>query len=146
MQKKTFSAKKEDVERNWWHIDLEDKTLGRAASQIATLLRGKHKPIFTPHVDCGDFVVVTNCEKVEMTGNKLDNKEYQRHSGYPGGLDEISAAELMEQKPEKILEYAVWGMLPKNKLGRQVLSKLKIYAGDSHPHEAQQPETYDVDA
>jgi large subunit ribosomal protein L13 len=146
MQKKTFSAKKEDIERNWWHIDLEDKTLGRAASQIATLLRGKHKPIFTPHVDCGDFVVVTNCEKVEMTGNKLDNKEYQRHSGYPGGLDEISAVELMEQKPEKILEYAVWGMLPKNKLGKQVLSKLKIYAGDSHPHEAQQPETYDVDA
>jgi large subunit ribosomal protein L13 len=146
MQKKTFSAKKEDVERNWWHIDLEGKTLGRAASQIATLLRGKHKPIFTPHVDCGDFVVVTNCEKVEMTGNKLDNKEYQRHSGYPGGLDEISAVELMEQKPEKILEYAVWGMLPKNKLGKQVLSKLKIYAGDSHPHEAQQPETYDVDA
>ncbi len=142
----TYSAKKEDVERNWWHVDLEGETLGRAASQIASLLRGKHKPIFTPHIDCGDFVVVTNCEKVEMTGNKLQNKEYRRHSGYPGGLDEISAEELLERQPEKIIEYAVWGMLPKNKLGRRIFQKLKVYAGPDHPHEAQKPEDYEIDA
>ena len=143
---KTYSAKKEDVEREWWHVDLEGQTLGRAASQIASLLRGKHKPTFTPHVDCGDFVVVTNCEKVEMTGNKFDDKMYRKHSGYPGGLDEISAKELMELQPEKIIEYAVWGMLPKNKLGKRIFQKLKVYPGSEHPHEAQNPKDYDVDA
>jgi len=142
----TFSANEEDVERDWWHVDLEGQTLGRAASQIASLLRGKHKPIFTPHVDCGDFVVVTNCEKVEMTGSKHDDKMYRRHTGYPGGLDEISAGELLERKPEKVIEYAVWGMLPKNKLGKRIFQKLKVYEGPDHPHEAQQPDDYDVDA
>jgi large subunit ribosomal protein L13 len=142
---KTYSAKKEDIERNWWHIDLEGQTLGRAASQIATLLRGKHKPIFSPHVDCGDYVVVTNCEKVEMTGNKWEEKMYRRHSGYPGGLNEISAEELLERKPERILEFAVKGMLPKNKLSEEVIKKLKVYAGSEHPHEAQQPEDYELE-
>lgn len=142
----TYSAKKEDIDREWWHVDLEGETLGRAASQIATVLRGKHKPIYTPHVDCGDFVVVTNCEKIELTGNKLQNKQYQRHTGYPGGLDEISAAELMEREPEKIIEYAVWGMLPKNKLGKRIFQKLKVYDGPDHPHQAQQPDDYEIDA
>jgi large subunit ribosomal protein L13 len=142
---KTYSAKEEDVERDWWHIDLEGQTLGRAASQIATLLRGKHKPIFSPHVDCGDYVVVTNCEKVEMTGNKWEEKMYRRHSGYPGGLNEISAEELLERKPERILEFAVKGMLPNNKLSEQVIKKLKVYAGSEHPHEAQQPEDYELE-
>lgn len=142
---KTYSAKEEDVERDWWHIDLEGQTLGRAASQIATLLRGKHKPIFSPHVDCGDYVVVTNCEKVEMTGNKWEEKMYRRHSGYPGGLNEISAEELLERKPERILEFAVKGMLPNNKLSEQVIKKLKVYAGSEHPHEAQQPEDYKLE-
>jgi large subunit ribosomal protein L13 len=142
---KTYSAKKEDIERDWWHIDLEGQTLGRAASQIATLLRGKHKPIFSPHVDCGDYVVVTNCEKVEMTGNKWEEKMYRRHSGYPGGLNEISAEELLERKPERILEFAVKGMLPKNKLSEEVIKKLKVYAGSEHPHEAQQPEDYELE-
>lgn len=146
MREKTYSAEKEDVDRKWWHIDLEGQTLGRAASQIASLLRGKHKPIFTPHVDCGDFVVVTNCEKVEMTGSKHEDKIYKRHTGYPGGLDEISAGELLERKPEKVIEYAVWGMLPKNKLGKKIFKKLKVYEGPDHPHEAQQPDDYDVDA
>jgi large subunit ribosomal protein L13 len=141
----TYSAKKEDIDRQWWHVDLEGETLGRAASQIATVLRGKHKPIYTPHVDCGDFVVVTNCEKIELTGNKLQNKQYQRHTGYPGGLDEISAAELMEREPEKIIEYAVWGMLPKNKLGKRIFQKLKVYDGPDHPHQAQQPDDYEID-
>jgi large subunit ribosomal protein L13 len=142
---KTYSAKKEDIERNWWHIDLEGQTLGRAASQIATLLRGKHKPIFSPHVDCGDYVVVTNCEKVEMTGNKWEEKMYRRHTGYPGGLNEISAEELLKRKPERILEFAVKGMLPKNKLSEEVIKKLKVYAGPEHPHEAQQPEDYELE-
>lgn len=140
----TYSAKREDVEREWWHVDLEGEVLGRAASQIASILRGKHKPIFTKHVDCGDFVVVTNCEKIELTGGKLQEKKYRRHTGYPGGLDEITAEELMERKPEKMIEYAVKGMLPKNKLGDRILSKLKIYAGPEHPHEAQQPDDLEL--
>lgn len=142
---KTFSAKEKDVERAWWHVDLEGEILGRAASQIATLLRGKHKPIYTRHIDCGDFVVVTNCEKVELTGNKLEQKKYRRHTGYPGGLDEISAKELLERKPEKMLEYAVRGMLPKTKLGARTIKKLKAYPGSEHPHEAQNPKDYEID-
>lgn len=142
---KTYSAKPDDIERKWWHVDLEGQTLGRAASQIATLLRGKHKPIYTPHVDCGDYVVVTNCEKVEMTGNKRDEKMYRRHSGYPGGLDEISADELLERKPERVIEFAVKGMLPKNKLGRKIIRKLKIYSGSDHPHGPQNPETFEIE-
>jgi len=141
----TYSAKREDIEREWWHADLEGEILGRAASRIASILRGKHKPIFTAHVDCGDFVIVTNCEKVEMTGNKLQEKKYRRHTGYPGGLDEIAAEELLDRQPEKVIEYAVKGMLPKNKLGDRMLDKLKVYAGPEHPHEAQQPEPLELD-
>jgi large subunit ribosomal protein L13 len=141
MNNKTFSAKDADIERAWWHIDLAQQKLGRAASEIATLLRGKHKPSFTPHVDCGDFVVCTNADQIILSGNKLEEKMYRRHSQYPGGLNEISAEELMEEAPEKILEFAVRGMLPKNQLGEKLLKKLKVYAGDDHPHGAQEPET-----
>ena len=142
---KTFSAKEKDVERVWHVIDLEGQTVGRAASVIASLLRGKHKPIFTPHVDCGDFVVCVNADKVVFTGNKLGDKMYRRHSGYPGGLAEISAQELLAKKPERVLEYAVQGMLPKNSLGRKMIQKLKVYAGGDHPHDAQQPKPYTLD-
>ena len=142
---KTFSAREQDVERAWHLIDLEGKTVGRAASEIAHLLRGKHKPIFTPHVDCGDFVVCINADKVEFSGNKLLDKVYRRHSLYPGGLKEIGAGELMEKAPEKVIEFAVQGMLPKNKLGRKIIHKLKVYAGSEHPHTAQQPQTYEID-
>ncbi|MFB6373173.1 MAG: 50S ribosomal protein L13 [Bradymonadaceae bacterium] len=141
----TYSAKAEDVDRQWWHVDLEGVVLGRAASQIATLLRGKHKPIFTPHVDCGDFVICTNCADIVLTGSKLDDKVYRRHSQYPGGLDEITARELLDKKPTKVVEYAIWGMLPHNRLGREIVSKLKLYPGADHPHEAQQPSDYELD-
>lgn len=141
---KTFSAKKSDIERAWHVVDLEGATLGRAASEIAHVLRGKHKPTFTPHVDCGDFVVVINCEKVEMTGNKWDTEMHRRYSGYPGGLKEATAREVLEKKPELIIETAVRGMLPKNRLGRQMIKKLKVYAGTEHPHEAQQPQAYEL--
>ncbi len=142
---KTFSARAEDVERQWHLIDLEGKTVGRVATEIATLLRGKHKPIFTPHVDCGDFVVCINADKLEFTGNKLTDKYYRRHSLYPGGLKEIRAGELMEKAPEQVIEFAVQGMLPKNKLGRKIIKKLKVYAGSEHPHAAQQPQPYEID-
>ena len=141
---KTFSAKKEDVTREWWVIDLEGQTVGRAAAQIATLLRGKHKPIYTPHVDTGDFVICINADKVVFTGNKLADKSYHRHSGYPGGLKSITAGELLERRPENVITYAVQGMLPKNKLGTAMLKKLKVYAGSEHPHQAQQPKPYEV--
>lgn len=142
---KTFSVKEQDVERAWHLIDLEGKTVGRAASEIAKLLRGKHKPIYTPHVDCGDFVVCINADKVEFTGNKLTDKMYRRHSLYPGGLKEINAGELMEKAPEKVIEFAVQGMLPKNTLGRKIIKKLKVYSGADHPHSAQQPQTFEID-
>jgi large subunit ribosomal protein L13 len=142
---KTFSAKEQDIERAWHLIDLEGKTVGRAATEIAILLRGKHKPIYTPHVDCGDFVVCTNADKVQFTGNKLTQKMYRRHSQYPGGLKEIGAGELMEKAPEKVIEFAVQGMLPKNKLGRKIVKKLKVYTGPEHPHSAQQPKTHEID-
>ena len=141
---KTYSAKSSDVERKWWIVDLEGKTVGRAASEIATLLRGKHKPTFTPHVDTGDFVVCINADKVVFTGNKLDQKNYYHHSGYPGGLKSITAKDLLEKDPTAVIQAAVKGMLPKNKLGRQVIKKLKVYAADTHPHEAQKPETYEL--
>ncbi len=141
---KTYSARKEDIERSWHLIDLEGQTVGRAASQIATILRGKHKPLFTPHVDCGDFVVCVNADKVVFTGNKTDEKVYRRHSGYPGGLKSITARELLEKKPEDVITYAVRGMLPKGPLGREIVKKLKVYAGSEHPHEAQQPVTYEL--
>ncbi|AWV88548.1 50S ribosomal protein L13 [Bradymonas sediminis] len=141
---KTFSAKEKDVVRQWHVIDLEGKTVGRAATEIANLLRGKNKPIYTPHVDCGDFVVCINAEKINFTGNKLDDKMYRRHSNYPGGLKEITAGSLLEKAPEQIIRFAVQGMIPKNTLGRQILKKLKVYAGPNHPHEAQQPQNYPI--
>lgn len=142
---KTFSAREQDVERAWHLIDLEGKTVGRAATEIANLLRGKHKPIYTPHVDCGDFVICINADKVVFTGNKLTQKMYRRHSQYPGGLKEIGAADLMEKAPEKVIEFAVQGMLPKNKLGRKIVKKLKVYTGPEHPHSAQLPKTHEID-
>ncbi len=141
---KTFSAKHSDVERKWWIVDLEGKTVGRAATEVARVLRGKHKTIFTPHVDTGDFVVCINADKLVFTGNKMDQKIYYRHSGYPGGLKEITARELLAKKPEMVMSLAVKGMLPKNKLGRQIFKKLKVYPGAEHPHAAQQPGTLEV--
>ncbi len=138
---KTFSAKKEDIQRRWYLIDAEDKVLGRVASQVAVILRGKHKPIYTPHVDTGDHVIVVNARKVRLTGNKRQEKFYARHSGYPGGFKSILAEKLLAQKPERIIEIAVKGMLPKNKLGRAMFKKLKVYGGPDHPHQAQQPQS-----
>ena len=136
----TISAKKNEVKRTWYVVDAENKVLGRLATQVAAILRGKHKPIFTPHVDTGDFVVVINAGKVHLTGNKLDNKIYYRHSGYPGGIKSSSAGELLENKPETIIQHAVRGMLPKNKLGREQFRKLKVYPGKDHPHTSQMPQ------
>ncbi|MFC1891663.1 50S ribosomal protein L13 [Thermodesulfobacteriota bacterium] len=141
---KTFVAKETEVEKKWHLVDAQDKILGRLATQIAVRLRGKHKPIFTPHADTGDFIVVVNAEKIAMTGAKWDNKIYYRHSGYLGGLKEISARKLLEKKPEELIRLAVKRMLPKNSLGRRQLKKLKIYAGPDHPHEAQEPEKLEI--
>ncbi|RMF47246.1 MAG: 50S ribosomal protein L13 [Deltaproteobacteria bacterium] len=140
----TKSANAATVQKNWYVVDLEDKVLGRAAAQIAHVLRGKHKPVYTPHVDTGDFVIVVNADKVRLTGNKLADKKYYRHSGYPGGLKEITAGKLLEKKPEELIRKAVKGMLPKNKLGRQMFRKLKVYAGGEHPHAAQQPKPLEI--
>jgi len=138
---KTFSAKSETVQRQWFVVDAENQVLGRLASHIAHRLRGKHKPSFTPHVDAGDFVVVVNAEKVRLTGRKLEQKTYYRHSGWPGGLKQISAGRILSgPHPDRVLRNAVRGMLPKNALGRKMLGKLKVYAGPEHPHQAQQPE------
>ncbi|GKT09666.1 50S ribosomal protein L13 [Desulforhabdus sp. TSK] len=137
---KTISAKFEADQRKWILVDAEDRVLGRLATQIAMRLRGKHLPHFTPHVDCGDFVVVINAEKVRLTGNKWDDKVYYRHTGYLGGVKSTTARKLNQDKPERIIRMAVWGMLPKNRLGRQLIKKLKIYRGVEHRHEAQQPE------
>ncbi len=137
---KTFSAKEKDIVRDWCLIDAEGKVLGRLASEIARRLRGKQKPIYTPHVDTGDFVVVVNAEKVSLTGKKLVDKIYYHHTGYPGGIKSITAGKLLKEKPERLLRKAVKGMLPKNSLGRRMLKKLKVYAGSKHPHEAQNPE------
>jgi large subunit ribosomal protein L13 len=141
---KTFIAKKEGVSRDWYLIDARDKVLGKVAAEIASRLRGKHKPEFTPHTDTGDFVVVINAEKITLTGKKLDDKMYYHHSGYPGGIKSITAGKLLEKKPQDVLRIAVKGMLPKNSLGRMMLKKLKIYAGSDHPHEAQTPRSLDV--
>lgn len=141
---KTFVAKEQEVDRKWYLVDAKDKILGRLATQIATRLRGKHKPIFTPHADTGDFIVVVNAEKVALSGKKWDKKIYYRHSGYIGGLKEISARKLLEKKPEDVLRFAVRGMLPKNSLGRRQLKKLKIYVGPNNPHEAQQLEALEI--
>ena len=141
---KSFIAKKETVKQDWYVIDAADKTLGRLAVQIASRLRGKHKPIYTPHVDTGDFIVVVNAEKVRLTGNKLEDKKYYHYTGYPGGLREHTAGDLLKKKPTQILEFAVKGMLPKNSLGRAMFKKLKVYTGASHPHEAQKPQTLEL--
>ncbi|HEX2098376.1 MAG TPA: 50S ribosomal protein L13 [Rubrobacteraceae bacterium] len=141
---KSFMARPREAERKWILIDAEGQTLGRLATEIARLLRGKDKPQYTPHVDTGDFVVVVNAEKVVVTGKKAEQKVYYRHSGYPGGLKTTSYEEMLERKPTEILRRAVKGMMPKTRLGRQQLKKLKIYAGPEHPHEAQRPESYEV--
>lgn len=141
---KTFIARQETVQHDWFLIDAENKVLGRLASQIALRLRGKHKPIFTPHVDTGDCIVIINADKVRLTGTKLKNKHYYRHTGYPGGLRFKTAEDLLNQKPCELLRFAVRGMLPKNTLGRKMLKKLKIYTGSSHPHQAQKPVTMEL--
>jgi large subunit ribosomal protein L13 len=141
---RTFSPKDSDITRQWHVIDASGVVLGRLASQAAVLLRGKHKPIFAPHVDTGDFVVIINADKVALSGNKLEQKQAYRHSGYPGGLRSVSYGELMEKHPERAVEKAVRGMLPKNSLGRKTLRKLKVYAGPDHPHQAQQPVPFEI--
>lgn len=134
---KTFVAKEHEIEKNWHLIDASDKVLGRLATEIANILRGKKKPIFTPHMDAGDYVVVVNAERVVLTGNKLEKKTYYRHSGYVGGLKQTTAKEMLEKKPENLIKFAVKGMLPKTSLGRRQLTKLKVYTGPDHPHQAQ---------
>lgn len=141
---KTTMAKANEVDRKWYVIDAEDKVLGRLATEVATLLRGKHKPIYTPHVDTGDFVIVINADKVKLTGTKWDNKIHASHTGYPGGRREVVYKEIREKHPERVVEYAVKGMLPKSRLGRSMFGKLKVYAGPDHPHAAQKPEVYEV--
>lgn len=141
----TRSVRKEDAEHEWWILDAEGQTVGRLCTRIASLLRGKHKPWFTPHVDCGDFVVVVNAEKIQLKGKRIEQKEYFRHTGYPGGGRVRTFKELLDRKPEFIIEHAVKGMIPKNRLGRQIIKKLKIYKGPGHPHEAQQPKKFEID-
>ncbi len=141
---KTFSPKPGDIQRDWFVVDADSKILGRLATQIAHRLRGKHKPEFAPHVDNGDFIVVVNCEKIKVTGNKLADKKYYRHSGYVGGLHEITLEEQLKKHPERVIEHAVRGMLPRNSLGRALLRKLKIYSGPAHPHTAQNPQPLDI--
>ena len=142
---KTYSAKPGDIERKWFVIDAEGVVLGRLASIVAMRLRGKHKPMYTPHIDCGDHIVIINADKVQLTGNKLADKTYYRHTGYPGGIRSTTAGKILDGKhPERVVEKAVQRMIPKGPLGRQVLRKLKVYAGAEHPHEAQQPEFLDV--
>ncbi len=140
-EKTTKFIKTEDANRKWYVVDAKDKILGRLASEIAKILRGKHKPIFTPNTDTGDFVIVINADKIRMTGKREQQKTYFHHTQYPGGGKEVSFNELMQKHPERIIEHAVWGMLPKNRLGRKLIKKLKVYAGENHPHTAQKPET-----
>jgi len=144
LKKYTYSARKTDNDGKWLIVDADGAILGRLASVVASRLRGKHNPLYTPHVDCGDFIIVINAEKIALTGKKRQEKIYYRHSGYIGGLKSITAGKLIEKKPEDLIRYAVKGMLPKNTLGRALFKKLKVYPGDRHPHEAQQPEPLDV--
>ena len=137
---KTQFAKKGDIDRKWYVVDAKDIVLGKLATKVATYLRGKNKPVFTPNVDTGDFIIVINADKIKLTGNKVNDKVYYHHSGYIGGIKAQTAKELLEKKPEKIIEKAVWGMLPKNRLGRAMIKKLKVYRGAEHPHQAQTPE------
>jgi large subunit ribosomal protein L13 len=139
----SFIQKPAEVERKWYVVDAEGKTLGRMASEVAAILRGKNKPTFTPHVDCGDYVIVINAEKVVVTGKKRQEKIYKRHTGYPGGLRELTFEQLMEKHPEEVVKHAVKGMMPTGKLGRQMYKKLKVYAGPEHNHQAQKPEVLD---
>ena len=139
---RTYTTKPEDIKREWFVIDATGMTLGRLSTQIAAVLKGKHKPIYSPHMDTGDFVIVVNAHKVHVTGRKLDQKFYYRHSGYPGGLKEISLRDQLDRHPDRVIRFAVRGMLPKNCLGRQMIKKLKIYATPGHPHEAQQPKPF----
>ena len=141
---KTYSAKAETVQRDWYVVDAEGKTLGRLATEIASRLRGKHKPEFTPHVDTGDYIVVVNAEKIAVTGNKATNKIYYSHTEYPGGIKDINFKDLIEKAPERVIQSAVKGMLPRGPLGREMFRKLKIYVGSEHPHTAQQPQQLDV--
>lgn len=141
---KTFMAKAEEVSRKWYVVDADGKPLGRLASEVANILRGKNKPTYTPHVDTGDYVIVLNAEKVLLTGNKLDQKLYRRHTGWPGGLKEITARGLMAKSPERVIELAVKGMLPHNSLGRAMYKKLKVYKGAEHEHQAQKPEILEI--
>lgn len=140
---KSYMAKPNEIDRKWYVIDAEGKVLGRLASEVATILRGKHKPIYTPHVDTGDYVIIINADKVKLTGKKLEQKEYRYHTGYPGGLRSISYNRMMKENPEKAIYLAVKGMLPKNRLGRKMIKKLRVYSGPEHNHEAQQPELYE---
>lgn len=141
---RTFSPKPADINHQWHIIDAEDVVLGRLAVQVATLLRGKHKPTFAPHMDGGDFVIVVNAEKVALSGNKRTDKLAYRHSGYPGGLKSIAMGDLLEKDARKAIEKAVWGMIPKNRLGRQMIKKLKVYSGPAHPHAAQMPQPFEI--
>jgi large subunit ribosomal protein L13 len=141
---KTFMANAQNVERKWYLVDATNMVLGRLSTEVAAILRGKHKPTFTPHVDCGDYVIIVNAEKIALTGNKLQDKIYYRHSNYPGGLKQRNAKTLLETQPEKVLEKAIRGMLPKNKLGAAMYRKLYVYAGPEHPHQAQKPEVLNI--
>jgi len=137
---KTYATRASDIQREWWVVDADGQNLGRLATRIARILRGKHKPLYSPHLDVGDFVIVINAEKVQVTGRKLDQKVYYRHSNYPGGLKSITLREQLKKHPTRVLESAVRGMLPHNRLGRRMFKKLKVYAGGEHPHQAQQPQ------
>jgi large subunit ribosomal protein L13 len=139
---RTFIPKKDDIEQKWWLINAEGRILGRMATEVADLIRGKRKPQFTSHLDTGDFVVIVNAEKIKVSGRKLEQKKYYSHSGYPGGIKEETLKDLLERKPEEVIKKAVWGMIPKGKLGRALYKKLKVYRGPSHPHEAQNPQEY----
>lgn len=141
---KSYMANPQNVERKWYVVDATDMILGRFATEVASILRGKHKPTFTPHVDCGDYVIIVNAEKIAFTGNKLEDKNYYRHSGYPGGLKTRNLKTMLEKQPEKVLESAIKGMLPKNTLGRNMYRKLFVYSGAEHPHQAQKPEVLNL--
>ena len=141
---KTWTPKAAEMERTWWVVDAEDQILGRLAAAVAARLRGKHKPIYAPHMDTGDYVIIVNASKIRVTGRKLDQKTYYRHSGYPGGFRTSTLAQELAKRPERVIEHAVRGMLPKNNLGRHMLGKLKVYAGTAHPHTAQQPQNWEL--
>lgn len=144
MSVKTYVTKPDEVQREWFVVDASGKTLGRLATEVARILRGKHKPIYSPMIDVGDYVIVVNAEKVRVTGRKLTQKFYYRHSGYPGGFKQVSLRDMLARHPARVIEYAVWGMLPKNALGRRMFKKLKVYAGPDHPHQAQNPKPLEL--